>query len=135
MSDLSALLLVFLLIVGSLIVVAGVLFSIIFILEIILEPKVKFLRTITTDNNNYKFSVYSYGNIFTKKQLYALEKDLHTPIDFIYTEQGELASYSEKKAVQGKILEQLKTKNKIKEQIISAENNFTRLKKSHDNNS
>lgn len=134
MSDLFALLFLFLLIVGSSIVVAWALFSIIFILEIILEPKVKFLRTIT-DNNNCKFSVYSYGNIFTKKQLYALEKDLHTPTDFIYTEQGELASYSERKAVKEKILERLKLENKIKEQILSAENNFTRLKKSHDNNS
>lgn len=134
MSDLSTLLLLLLIIVGSLLIIAGVFFSIIFILEIILEPKVKFLRTIT-DNNNYKFSVYSYGNIFTKKQLYALEKDKHTTSDFIYTEQGELASYSERKAVKEKILERLKLENKIKEQILSAENNFTRLKKSHDNNS
>ena len=134
MSDLSTLLLLLLIIVGSLLIIAGVFFSIIFILEIILEPKVKFLRTIT-DNNNYKFSVYSYGNIFTKKQLYALEKDLHAPTDFIYTDQGELASYSQRKAVKEKILERLKLENKIKEQIVAAENNFTRLKKSHDNNS
>ena len=76
--------------------------------------------------------MYSYGSIFNKKQFYALEKDLLTQQDFIYTDQGELASYSEKTAIQEKLLERLKIINKIKEQIISAENNFTRLKKSHD---
>lgn len=60
---------------------------------------------------------------------------MHTSTDFIYTDQGELASYSQRKAVKEKILERLKLENKIKEQIVSAENNFTRLKKSHDNNS
>lgn len=131
MSDLSAFFLLFVLITGSLLITSGVFFLILFILEIIFEPKAKFLRTIT-DDNNHKFFVYSYGNIFNKKQFYALEKDLHTPPDFIYTDQGELASYSEKKVIQGKILEELKTKNKIKEQIVSAENNFIKLRKSHD---
>ncbi len=129
--SLSVFFLVLVLIAGSLLIASGVFFSILFILEIIFEPKVKFLRTIT-DDNNHKFFVYSYGNIFNKKQFYALEKDLHTPPDFIYTEEGELVSYSEKKAIQEKIFERLKTENKIKQQIVSAENNFIKLGKSRD---
>ena len=78
-------------------VVGGIIVGTLTFLEFITEKKAVFIRQISEGKNVY--SVYRYGNIFSKKVLYLAEQGIHVYGNCVYNADGSMANNEESEAV------------------------------------